>query len=199
MSVRALLALAALLLALSVAAGGLLLHRLGWLTEEEPVAWTFVNPTLDVKRGQRVVLRPILEGTRSLRYTFLVKVTEPLTDDPVAPVPHLRAGVEELFEGDWSYRPPVEALALCQLGALTPQEWLMEIRPVLEMRGSGEPSMLLKAVFGHRSGAVVSYYHDPEAPVPAVGWGRSELVAESRAPEIHFASDGGLALLPGEK
>jgi hypothetical protein len=195
MSVRALAATAALLLLLCVAAGVLLVRRLGWLEAPAPIEWTFVNPTHSVARGQRVMMRPILEGIRPLRYTFLVGVTEPPPDDPVAPVPHLRAGVEELEDGEWAFRPPVEALAYCQMGALTAQEWLAEIRPVLERRGSGEERLLLKAIFGHRNGATVTYYHDPGKPVPAMGWTRSEMSAEGRPPELHFATDAGLAAL----
>lgn len=199
MSVRGLAVLAAFLSALSVASGTLLVHRLGWWEEAKPIEWEFRNPTLSVTRGQRVLLRPILEGLRPLRYTFLPTVTEPLTDDPVMPVPHLRAGVEEFQDDGWNYRPPIGALALCQMGALTVQEWLEEIRPVIEVRGLGEQRMLLKAIFGHRTGAFVAYYFDPRKPVPAVGWTRSEMTAEGRPPEINFATDGGLAEVPPEK
>jgi hypothetical protein len=195
-SERALAAAAAVLFVLCVAAGALLARRLGLLETPAPIEWTFENPTLEVARGQRVVLRPIVEGIRPLRYTFLLTVAEPLPDDPVAPVPHQRAGVEEREEDYWAFRPPVEPLALCQMGALTAQEWLEEIRPVIESRGAGEERMLLKAVYGHRAGATVAYYHDPEAPVPAVGWARSEMMGENRPPELHFATDAGLATIP---
>jgi hypothetical protein len=194
MSVRALAVAAALLFVLCVSAGALLVRRLGWWEAPAPIEWTFVNPTLSVPRGQRVVLRPILEGVRPLRYTFLARITEPRPDDDMAPVPHLRAGVEELEDGEWAYQQP-EALALSQLGALTAQEWLEEIRPVVERRGSGEERMLLKATFGHRTGATVTYYHDPAQPVPAVGWTRSEMLADGRPPELHFATDAGLAAI----
>jgi hypothetical protein len=195
MNVKGLAALAGFLFALCCGAAILLASRLGWWATAEQVEWTFVNPTLGVARGQRVILRPIVEGVRSFRYTFLLAVAEPMTDDPVAPVPHLRAGVEELEGDEWLYRPPVEALAFCQLGALTPQEWLEEIRPVMEVGGAFGDRMLLKAIFGHRNGSIVFYFHDPERPVPAVGWTRSEMVVQERPPEIHFATDGGLAEL----
>jgi len=194
-SVRGLAVVAMLLGALCVGAAFLLVDRLGWSRDEPPPEWTFQNPTLGVAKGQRVVLRPILEGVPSLRYTFTAAVVEPAADDPVAPVPHWRVGVEERAEDDWEYRPHVASLALCQLGALTEQEWLQEIRPVREVRGERGDRMLVKAVFGHRSNAVVSYYHDPLRTVPAVGWSRSEIVAEGRPPEVHFASDGGVAPL----
>ncbi len=199
MSARGLAVLFAFLLLLCVAAAGLLVHRLGWWEEAPAPEWTFVNPTLDVARGQRVVLRPILDGVPALRYTFLSAVLEPGTDDPMAPVPHLGAGVEERGDDVWEYRPPPEALELCQMGALTPQEWLQEIRPVMERGGARGDRMLLKAVFGHRNGAVVSYYTDPARRVPAVGWTRSEMLSEGRAPEIHFASDGGMAEIPQDQ
>jgi hypothetical protein len=198
MSDKALLVLAAALLVLCAAAGVLLVRDLGWLEQPKPIEWKFVNATLDVRRGQRVVLRPILEGIRPLRYTFLVAENEPRTDDAVAPVPHLRAGVEELEQGDWFYRPPVEGLAYCQLGARTPQEWLEEIRPVIEWKSPREQRLLLKATFGHRNGSFVAYYFDPRNPVPAFGWIRSETTVANAPPEIFFASDGGLAQLPKE-
>ena len=196
MSVRALAALAVFLLLLCGFAAYLLLDRLGLREEPKPVEWTFVNPTLSVARGQRTVLRPILESVPALRYTFFLTVTEPGTDDPMAPVPHLRAGVEERNGDEWEYRPPPEAIALCQMGALTAQEWLQEIRPVREVGGAKGDRTLLKAVFGHRNGAVVSYYFDPGQPVPAFGWTRSEMLSEGRMPEVHFASDGGMAEVP---
>jgi hypothetical protein len=93
-------------------------------------------------------------------------------------------------------RPPVASLALCQQGALTIQEWLQEIRPVREVRGAKGDRMLLSAVFGHRNGSVVLYYHDPLQSVPAVGWTRCEMVAEGRPPEITYASDAGVADVP---
>jgi hypothetical protein len=199
MSLRALAATAALLFVLCVVAAGLLVERLGWWDVPEPPELVFVNPTLGVVRGQRVVLRPILEGATSLRYTFLAEFREPRPDDEVAPVPHLRAGVEEREGGEWCLRTeqPVAALALCQMGALTAQEWLEEIRPVREVLGAGRERLLLRAQFGHQNGSTIAYYFDPERPVPAVGWTRSEMLAPGgRAPEVHFASDGGRVELP---
>lgn len=195
MSVRGLATIALILLVLCVGAAVLLVDRLGLRAEAKPIEWTFVNPTLDVARGQRVVLRPIVEGVQMLRYTFLLRITEPPIDDPVAPVPHLRAGVED-YDGDTWYYRSAEALAFCQMGALTAQEWLMEIGPVNEVGGAKGDRVLLKALFGHRSGASISYYHDPEHPVPAVGWIRNEMTTEGRPPEIYFATDGGLAEMP---
>lgn len=195
MSVRALAALAAFLCLLCVASAALLAHRLGWWGNAQAPEWTFVNPTLTVARGQRVIVRPILEGMPSLRYTFLVAVTDP-TDDPMAPVPHLLAGVEEQDRDEWEYRPPEAALSLCQMGAMTPQEWLEEIQPVEEVGGAGGGRMLLRALYGHRSGASVAYYHDPSNPVPAVGWIRKEMLANGQLPEVNFASDGGRVQVP---
>jgi hypothetical protein len=195
MSLRALAATAGLLFVLCATALGLLVHRLGWWGEPPAVEFVFVNPTLGVARGQRVVLRPILEGASPLRYTFLACVAEPAPDDRVVPLPNLRAGVEEREDDEWYYRSE-EALMLCQLGALTPQEWLEEIGPVRELDGAGKERILLRARFGHRNGSQVAYYHDPARPVPAVGWTRSELLAEGRPPEVHFATDGGRADLP---
>lgn len=201
MSLRALAVTAAFLLALCAGAAWLLLDRLGYGREPEAAGWAFENPTLGYARGQRVVVRPILEGGRALRYTFLVAVGEPLPEDPVAPLPHLRAGVEEREGEDWFYRAtgPVASLSLCQLGALTTQEWLTEIRPVREVSPTGEDRILMQATYGHQNGSVVVYYHDPGRPVPCVGWERSEMYAKGRDPEVYFASDGGRVELTGPK
>jgi hypothetical protein len=106
MSVRGLASVAVLLGALCAGAGFLLCDRLGWSRDEPPPAWTFVNPTLQVARGQRVVLRSIVAGVPSLRYTFLPTILEPASDEEV-PIPHLRAGVEEETDDEWRFRPPV--------------------------------------------------------------------------------------------
>jgi len=196
MSVRVLAATAALLFAILVGAAALLSRQLGWWDKPAPVEWTFVNPTLSVEPGQRVILRPIVEGVRPLRYTFVRSFLEPLQDDEVSAVPHLGAGVEEYEDGEWAFRPPVEAINLCLMGALTNKEWLTDIEPVLEWSGGGKQRMLLKAVFGHRNGSTVAYYYDPKEPVPAFGWTRSEMAAENRAPELYYATDGGVAVLP---
>jgi len=201
MSQRALAAIAVLLLGLCVLAGRKAAEVLGYLDRPQPTAWTFENHTLGYVRGQRVVIRPILEGGRALRYTFLVAVGEPLPDDPVLPLPHLRAGVEEYVDDGWYYRAsnPIAALALCQMGALTTQEWLREIRPVREISTAGGGRVLLQATYGHQNGATVVYYQDPERPVPCLGWERSEMFTEGRDPEVYFATDGGRVELTGPK
>jgi hypothetical protein len=193
-STRGLAFTAAALFVLCVAAALGLADRLGHLRRAEPTPLVFANPALDVAQGQRVVLRPIVAGAPALRLTFLATITEPTPEDPVAPVPHLLAGAEEREGDEWVLRPgegSVQPLLLCQMGALTPQEWLEEIRPVLEVSPDGSERLLLRAQFGHRTGAAIAYYFDPQAPVPAVGWTRSEFLASDRPPEIHFASDGG--------
>jgi hypothetical protein len=202
MSTRLLAVTAAVLFVLSVVAGVLLADRLGYLREEEPPPFDFVNRTLGVARGQRVILRPIVANAPALRLTFLATIAEPAPEDPVAPVPHLRAGAEESEEGEWLLRPGeagVQPVLLCQMGALTAQEWLDEIRPVVEVREDGTERLLLRAQFGHRTGPPVAYYFDPQAPVPAFGWTRSELLTPDGPPEIHFASDGGRIRLTDPK
>ena len=49
---------------LCVAAAVLLVDRLGWWGRRKPVDWTFVNPTLSVARGQRVVFARSSRGCR---------------------------------------------------------------------------------------------------------------------------------------
>jgi hypothetical protein len=146
---------------------------------------------LSVARGPRVIFRPMLEGELTIRYTFLAEKMEPLTDDLVAPVPYRAAGVEELNGDVWEYRS-AEPLLLCQMGALTHEEWLEQIGPVEERGGARGPRTLLRAVYGHRNGSQVAYLFDPLAPVPAVGWIRREMLPQEGMPEVIFASDGGV-------
>jgi len=176
----------------------LLLDRLGYLAEPERLELVFENPTLDVQRGQRVVIRPLVEGAPWRRYTFLVSQAEPQPDDPVYPAPHLRAGVEERGEDGGWYRLTgadfVQPLAMSQMGATSIQEWLEEIRLVREEDAQGRSRLLVRAQFGHANGSTVAYYFDPGAPVPAFGWIRQEVMSpEADVPEVHFAIPGGLA------
>jgi hypothetical protein len=77
------------------------------------------------------------------------------------------------------------------MGALTVKEWLEEIRPLRERGDDGVERLVLRARFGHESGAVIDYFHDPERLCPGVGWYRHEMQATERPPVVVFATDGG--------
>ena len=200
MSNRALGLLALVLGLLVIGAVGLGLQRLGYLTDAEPVDFVFTNPTLQVKRGQRVIVRPMLEGGSWRRFTFLVMLAEPQPDDPVYSAPHIRAGVEERGEdGNWyrlrSVDQFVQPLALSQMGATTIKEWLEEIRPVREIGNDGTMRTVLRVMFGNVAGGQVIYVFDPNRPIPAFGWIRQEVhgAEEGKDPEVHFTRPDGFA------
>jgi hypothetical protein len=90
--------------------------------------------------------------------------------------------------------------ALGQLGTLTAQEWLVEIRPVRERRADGAERMLLRATFLHGTGAQTAYYYDADPAVAAtaspLGWSRTERAGPGEAPEVEFAFPGGFARPP---
>lgn len=188
------LAWTALLLALLIGgAAWLTLERLGRLEKLPAPDFLFENHVLGVQRGQRIILRPMQEGAPMLRYTFTGTETEPeAAERPFFPAPYVVAGMEDrkADEDTWRFRD-YSYLILGQMGAMTPKEWLEEIGPVRERRRDGSERTLLRARYGHESGATVLYYFDPERPVPCVGWFRSEMHAQGREPEVHRAVDAG--------
>ena len=188
------LAWTALLLALLLGgAGWLTLDRLGLLAELETPDFVFENHVLGVQRGQRIILRPLQEGTPAVRWTFTGAEVEPeVSDLSFFPAPYAVAGMEDRQADDdtWYFKDYV-FLVLGQMGAMTPKEWLEEIGLVRERGRDGAERMLVRARFGHESGAAVIYYFDPKRPVPVVGWVRSEMHAQDRTPEVHFASAAG--------
>lgn len=189
------LAWTALLLALLL--GGvawLTLDRLGLLEELEAPGFVFENHLLDVQRGQRILLLPLQEGVPAVRYTITGAEVEPeVREKPFFPSPYVVAGLEDrrADEDTWYFKD-YAFLVLSQMGAMTPKEWLEEIGLVRERGPRGTERLLLRARYGHESGATVLYYFDPERPVPGVGWCRSEMHAQAQAlPEIHRARDAG--------
>lgn len=188
MSTRALAATAVLLTFLCGAAAVLLLQRLGYLDAVEVPRIHFENRMLDVEYGRRVVLRPLQEGGAHARYWFGPRMNDPRFDDKVSPLPHIRVGLEDRQkdEDTW-YFVTAQYLVLGQLGAITTDEWLEEIRPVSEKLPDGSRRVVIRATFGHSSGAVVHYYHHPDHPVPGFGWYRHELLAQGRGEQVYFA------------
>jgi hypothetical protein len=190
---RALLWTALLLALLLGGAVWLALDRLGLLTELETPDFVFENHVLGVQRGQRIVLRPMQEGTPTVRWTFTGTEVEPeVSELSFFPAPHAVAGMEDrqADEDTWYFKDYV-FLVLGQMGAMTPKEWLEEIGLVRERGRDGVERMLVRARYGHESGAAVIYYFDPKRPIPVVGWLRSEMHARDRTPEVHFATPAG--------
>jgi len=190
MSNRALGLVAAVQLALLVAIAFLLVDRLGRLRPVPPPDWTFRNPTLDVPERTRLVVQPQTGMEGSTRWLVLDPVVEP---DPQSPpgVPHRPMYREDWDDGEFALfreRSPLHHLILAQMGAMTEDEWLEEIRSVLQAGPDGAEERLL-AVFGHENGSTVVYVHDPETPVPAFGWERMEFRPPEQAARIHFARD----------
>jgi hypothetical protein len=190
---RGLLGTAVLLALLLGGVAWLTLDRLGLLEELPTPDFVFENRTLSAERGQRIILRPLQEGSPTLRYTVTGAEVEPeRRENAFFPAPHLVAGMEDRQAGeDTWYFKDYAYLVLGQMGAMTPKEWLEEISLVRERGRDGTERTLVRALYGHESGATVVYYFDPARPVPVVGWFRSELHAQDRVPEIHFARGAG--------
>jgi len=185
------LAWTALLLALLLGGvGWLALDRLGHLSEFQVPDLVFENHVLRVQRGQRVILRPMQDGEATLRYTFTGTDVEPDAGGrSFFPAPYVVAGMEDRQAGadTWHFKDYFY-LVLGQMGAMTPKEWLEEIDLVRERRRDGTERTLVRARYGHESGATILYFFDPERPVPGVGWFRSEMHAQDRTPEVHRAT-----------
>jgi hypothetical protein len=190
---RTLAALAILLAALLTAGTWLTLRRLGRLEVLEPPAFVFENPVLKTEKWQRTIVRPMREGNVWQRYTFTALVGEPAAVEmPAMPLPYAIAAEEfRLDDQDaWYHRPAdrIQALPVCLLGALSPVEWLTEIRIVEETYPDGSRKRRYRATFGHESGETVAYFYDPEHLTPGFGWVRQERYApDDREPEVYFA------------
>lgn len=196
MSTRALVLTAVFLAVLLAAAGGLLANRLGYFASWDKPSFTFENPFLDVAKGQRVVVRPMQRGTSWSRFFFSTPQVEPdpeAVPSPLFPAPYIPVALEQRDgeTGEWRYVPPPRFFALGQMGAMTVKEWLEEIRPVRERGEDGEERLVLRVRFGHETGAVIDYFHDPARPCPGLGWYRNEMRTSEGAPVVVFASDGG--------
>ncbi|MHC4494038.1 MAG: hypothetical protein ACYTDU_20780, partial [Planctomycetota bacterium] len=172
MTTRGLAWTALLLALLLVGVAWLTLDRLGLLEELETPDFVFENHVLGVQRGQRIILRPLQEGTPTLRYTFTGAEVEPeVNEKSFFPAPYVVAGMEDRQAGEdtWYFKDYL-FLVLGQMGAMTPKEWLEEIGLVRERGRDGAERTLVRARYGHESVAAVLYYFDPERPVPGVGW-----------------------------
>ena len=197
MSTRALAAVASILGLLLVVSSLLFLHKKGFTSSSSSSDLVFVNQTLLAKRGERVVLRPVSVPAPSRRYWAATYLTEPENDDVILAYPHLRAAVErsQRDSDQWVFAPPVRALALARLGALREDEFLGDIRQVVEKGPDGD-RRLVCATFGDMQGASVAYYFDPERPTPLFGWERRERRATDQPLEVILAFDGGFRELP---
>jgi hypothetical protein len=181
----------ALVLGLLLLGGAwLTLDRLGLLEEVPTPDFVFENHVLGIQRGQRIILWPMQDGAPTLRYTFTgVEVEPEAREKPFFPMPYGVAGMEDRKAGEdaWYFKD-YAFFVLGQMGAMTPKEWLEEIGLVRERGRDGQDRLLIRARFGHESGATILYYFDPERPVPGVGWFRSELHAQGAdLPEVHRA------------
>jgi len=199
MSTRTLALLVLAVAALLGVTARLALRRLGYIGTPPSPPWIFVNPLLDVEEGRRVILRPITAGEAGVRYYFGPRIEVPDAEPGVDPLeafhPHIRLGVEQQPEGEgvWGFAG-VQYLMLSQLGALTAKEWLVELGPVLERQEGGGTRLLLRASFGHESGAQVDYYTDPADPrrrERGFGWLRTEMRAPQQPPDVHFTEPAG--------
>jgi len=194
MSTRALVLVALLLALLLGATAYATAANLGLLETWEDEGWTFENPTLLVERGDRCVVRPMVEGAEWERCIFTATIGEPARlDQPLFTLPYVALGVQSLRPGDdiWRASPnPVRYLALAQLGALTHREWLQQIQPVRERTRDGSEKIRLRAAFGHESGQTVVYFHDPDVTIPGIGWIRQERHSPEggREPEVFHAA-----------
>lgn len=190
------LVLAALLGVLGVSGA----HRLGRLAPVESPSWEFRNFLCDCKLGTRAVLRPGMASQESHRYWFLRLVHEPAPDDlsasdsEVGQFAHIRASVERSppREDAWFFAG-AKFFAYRQLGALTHNEFLEEIKLVEEEDGSGKRRTLLRAEFKTANRASSWYYYDPErdsADAAGTGWGweRVERHATGSQSEVAYLS-----------
>jgi hypothetical protein len=190
------LVLAALLGVLAVSGA----HRLGRLAPAESPSWEFRNFLCDCKPGTRAMLRPGMAAEEWRRYWFLRPILEPAPDDlsasdsEVGRFAHIRASVEvkRPREDGWFFSGAA-FFAYRQLGALTHNEFIEEIKLVQEEDSGGNRRTLLRAEFKTSNRASSWYFYDPErdpADAAKTGWGweRVERHATGSQSEVVYLS-----------
>jgi hypothetical protein len=203
-STRALAWIAAFFGVLLAAGACLAVDRLGYLEEWETPQWSFENRMVSIVPFSVMYLRPARAGQPDGRFVFLDTVVEPDPEPRAevnANVPHVRLGMQVRHPDGESWQEPKLVLwSLGQLGTLTAQEWLLEIRLVHERRADGTERDLLRAGFLHGTGAQTTYFYETgpeaEAKAPPLGWSRTERAGPGEAPEVEFAFAGGTARPP---
>lgn len=192
--------LALFLAALLAASGYLALDRLGYRTELETPGWSWSNGLLTVPVGQVMILQAANERIPDGRYWFGPKTEQPDTrGSPNAPgseAPNVFVGFQPRNPGGESWAPPsFQYWPFQQLGAMTPKEWLGEIRLVRERQPDGSVRTLLVASYGHESGATIDYFYDVDpaaARKSPIGWFRTVRNSPGQPPDVYFAFDGGI-------
>lgn len=199
MSVRG-LATSAVTLALLLAILGLVAaHRLGYLAPAERPSWEFRNYLCDCRPGQQAILRPGLTNQQPRRYWFLRTVPEPEADDlaavdyEIGRYPHVRASVEVLEPAteQWAF-DGVAFFSYRQLGALTHNEFLEDIKLVEEKSGEGKSRTLLRVRFETAARASSWYFYDPAGGTgdSGLGWERVEHHATGETAELFYLTPG---------
>ncbi len=179
-------------------------HRLGYFAVPTMPEWEFRNVLLDAKPGTRAILRPGRTDQKILRYWFVRFVPEPPADDavvaasPVGQYAHVRAGIGARMPGERSWAwDGMAFFSFRQMGALTANEWLEEIRLVEESDGEGGHRLVLRALFQSPGGATSWYIFDPtrsaeENAASGFGWERIERHAAEQISEVYYLTPDGL-------
>jgi hypothetical protein len=183
-------------------------HRLGYFARPTMPDWELRNSLLETKPGTQAVLRPGRTDQKSLRYWFVRFVPEPAVDDasvtssPVGQFAHVRAGMSARRSGEsvW-YFDGVAFFSFRQMGTLTVNEWLEEIRLVEESDGDGGRRLVLRALFQSPGGATSWYIYDPERSAETnatsgFGWERVERHAAEQSSEVFYLTPDGLKVPP---
>ncbi|MGH7163249.1 MAG: hypothetical protein ACREID_07180, partial [Planctomycetota bacterium] len=147
---------------------------------------------LRAERGQRVLLRPmdVREAQRQLWVSHVE--TDPDPGDPARhphPLPYVAVGLADRQPQEETFlRVGPGAVPMEKLGAVTPAEWLVEIRLVRESGDEGRERNVIRMQCGQPSGGFRNYFFDPLHPVPPLGWYRQEAYNPEGTPEVYFAS-----------
>ncbi|MHC4954555.1 MAG: hypothetical protein ACYTGZ_11760 [Planctomycetota bacterium] len=203
MTDRTLATTAVVFAVLLAALAGVALNRYGYLTPQSSPDWEFRNSLLDCKPGSLAVMRPGRVDQSIQRYWFLRFVPEPQTDDltnadsDVGRYAHVRAAVwEQRPEEEGWYYQAVAFFAFRQLGALSPTEWMQEIRLVNQKDAHGNTKTLLRAQYANTGAARMYYFYDPaesreEAASRGVGWFQFVQEAKGTASDVFYLTPAG--------
>ena len=169
--------------------------RLGHMGSSKPVELVFENPMLKARKGQLVLLRPLVTNLPWMRVqTYKLEVNpDPHPDKALHPEPHFV--VIKMFRDprgeSWQFVPGDSRgpLPLASLGALNHRAWLEQIEMVTDKRPDGTIQRVACATFADPEGSVYRYFHDPERSVTIVGWYRMAISRPDGSTELYFAQN----------
>jgi len=192
MTIKSLSIIALLLACLIVVVIYVGADRLGYLEPIDAIELYFENPLLKAKKGQTVVVRPMVSDgdlpvIRIQTYRFDMS-PDPDPRRALDKDPHLIVARSHRRANQEHFGTAVPGpVLLSLLGALDSQNWLEQLELVNEIDPDGRSRRVICASFFHPNGTYHRFFHDPKNPVLPIGWHRLVVRRPDGASEVYLA------------